>query len=85
MKMCRTTLCPTIYARYVEPVVTNEQTKAFLSRLPPTARAGFIGGALARAGYDGEGTTPQANLPEHPGVFDFDLLEDGTSLAYMTG
>jgi hypothetical protein len=49
----------------VEPVVTNEQTKAFLSRLPPTARAGFIGGALARAGYDGEGTTPQANLLNH--------------------
>ena len=47
-------LTDSIYARYVEPVVTNEQTKAFLS--------------------------PQANLPEHPGVFDFDLVEDGTSL-----
>ena len=36
-------LTDSIYERYVKPVVSNEQTKAFLSRLPPQARAGFIG------------------------------------------
>jgi hypothetical protein len=49
-------LTDAIYARYVEPVVANEQTKTFLSRLPPKARAGLIGGALARAGYNSEAT-----------------------------
>ncbi len=65
-------LTDSIYERYVKPVVSNEQTKSFLSRLPPQARAGFIGGALARAGYDSAGEI-QANLPKHPGAFDFEL------------
>lgn len=67
-------LTDSIYERYVKPVVSNEQTKSFLSRLPPQARAGFIGGALARAGYDSAGEI-QANLPKHPGAFDFELEE----------
>ena len=67
-------LTDSIYERYVKPVVSNEQTKSFLERLPPQARAGFIGGALARAGYDSAGEI-QANLPKHPGAFDFELEE----------
>ena len=59
-------LTDSIYERYVKPVVSNEQTKSFLERLPPQARAGFIGGALARAGYNSAGEI-QANLPKHPG------------------
>ena len=67
-------LTDSIYERYVKPVVANEQTRSFLERLPPQARAGFIGGALARAGYDSAGEI-QANLPKHPGAFDFELEE----------
>ena len=33
-------LTDSIYERYVKPVVSNEQTKSFLERLPPQARAG---------------------------------------------
>ena len=67
-------LTDSIYERYVKPLVANEQTRSFLERLPPQARAGFIGGALARAGYDSAGEI-QANLPKHPGAFDFELEE----------